>query len=93
MFHKFRKPIIHGGVNLVWPLRFVFVLVAIYFAMEVSDILQSGVANYKYSDDAIRGENDFRYWVKVVEKFVFSLFFIVLAFFTKSKKNSEQVDD
>ena len=84
MFHKFKKPTILVNANFVWPLRCIFILVALYFSLDVYEILQSGVANYRHGIDGIRGDTDLKYWLKFLERLLFSIFFILLALNTKS---------
>jgi hypothetical protein len=86
MFHKFKKPTIFVQKSLVWPLRFIFLLFVVYFISDMHEILTTNIAEYRHSINSARGEDDFRYWLKFIEKLVMGLFFALLAFNVKEKE-------
>jgi hypothetical protein len=86
MFHKFKKPTIIVNKYLVYPVRIFFALFVIYFMFDLNEMLSSGVAEYSYSVDSIRGEDNFRFWLKFTEKLVMGVFFLLLIFNIKSSK-------
>lgn len=85
MFHKFKKTTIYVQKSMVWPLRFIFILVVVYFISDIHEILITNIAEYKYGVDSMKGQDNFGYWLKVTEKVVMGLFFILLAFNVKEK--------
>jgi hypothetical protein len=88
MFHQFKKTVIYTKKEMMWPLRCIFFIAFIYFSFEVYEILNTGVAEYRHSDDGIRGENNFGYWIKCIEKIMFCVFFVFLVFNVKEKKSN-----
>ena len=72
--------------TFMWPLRFVFLLFAVYIAADIYEILSSGIAEYRNSVDSMREVDPYGYWSKFLEKVAMGLFFILLAVQVKEKK-------
>jgi len=92
MFHKFKKQTISVNKYLVFPIRLFMALMVIYFISDLNEMLSTGIAEYRYSIDSIRGDDDFRFWLKFAESLVMGIFFLLLMFNVKktnSKEDSE----
>ena len=89
MFHKFKKPTISVSKYFVYPIRRVFALMVIYFILDINEMLNTGVAEYRHSVDSVREDDGFRYWLKFTEKLVMGMFFFLLMFNVKKTKNKE----
>ena len=72
---------------MVWPLRFVFLLFAVYIAADIYEMLNTNIAVYRNSIDSIKAEDPFGYWTKFSEKAMMGLFFVLLAIQVKEKKD------
>lgn len=83
---------IYVNKTFVLPLRVFFLLITFYFLLEISDILITGEALYRHGETALKEENYIRYWLKITEKFVISIFFVFLAYGVKDK-NSKLKDE
>ena len=78
MFHKYKKLVVFVDNKLVWPARALSLILSIYFAFDVYEILDSGIAEYKFSEDSYRDEDNFGFWLKILEKSVYALFCVIM---------------
>ena len=90
MFHKFKKPEVYVNNSLVWPLKVLLIIAAIYFGYDIYEIVNSGVAEYRFSESSERNNDEFGFWLKIAEKFAYGAFCILISYCIQSIDKKEE---
>lgn len=87
MFKKSQRQRLYVSTAMVFPLIIVFLMVAVYFGLEVLEILTSEVYRGRYDSISYLHDDPWGYWAGVFKHSSFTVAFIYLALIVRRKNN------